>query len=51
MTEIEKLSEEKHFQCKTISQLEQTIQKLSNHFFIYSITLKCYFYFHLEISK
>lgn len=51
MTEIEKLTEEKHFQCKTISQLEQTIQKLSNHILIYQNILEYYFCIFLEISK
>lgn len=43
MTEIEKLSEEKLLQSKTISQLEQNIQKLSNQFLIYQNNLEYYF--------
>lgn len=50
MTEIEKLSEDKHLQSKTISQLEQTIQKLSNHFLFYKNTLVLFSSF-LEISN
>lgn len=32
MSEIEKLSQEKHLQSQKISQLEQNIQKLSKYF-------------------
>lgn len=34
MSEIEKLSQEKLLQSKNISQLEQNVQQLSNHFLL-----------------
>lgn len=39
MSEIEKLTEEKHLQLQKISQLEEDIQKSSNLFYSYYISI------------
>lgn len=49
MSEIEKLSQEKHLQSKNISQLEQNIQKLSNHFNLSKYTSDIFEYSEISI--
>lgn len=49
MSEIEKLTEEKHLQLQKISQLEEDIQKSSNLFYSYYISI-IYIYVVLNIS-